>query len=186
MTTIYHTKKINQKAYDQIIKNTIIFNGHDGTHLSGQVAWAKFDAEWTLEIIPLTDAIDPKYSSYFKHVEVNTNTGIPWGITGKKTITVFVTDTRNPFILRQNVMPLAHELLHAVYQDNVGTYHITRKYNSPEGKAGTRGAAQTVIVHDNWYGSKETLKFWIRYGVIWLPITIPYCPIKKAKEEYPI
>jgi hypothetical protein len=185
MTTIYHTSKINEKAYDKIIHNTIVFNGHDGTHLSGLTAWAKFEAEWELHIIPL-DNIDDKFKSYFKHINVKTNDGIPWGVTGKKTIHMFINDTRNPFILRSNVMPLAHELLHAVYQDAVGTYHITRKYDAPDGKAGTRGAAATVIVHDNWYGNKETLKFWIRYGMIWLPITIPYYPIKKAKEEYPI
>jgi hypothetical protein len=83
-------------------------------------------------------------------------------------------------------MPLAHELLHAIYQDGVGTYHITRKYDSPEGRAGTRGAAATVIVHDNWYGNKETIKFWIRWKMIYLPITIPFIPIKKAKELYNI
>ena len=139
-----------------------------------------------LNIIPLTDSTDIKYKSYFKHVEVKTGEGIPWGVTGKKIINMFVNDTRNPFILRSNIMPLAHELLHALYQDQVGTYHITRKYDAPEGKAGTRGAAQTVIVHDNWYGTKETTKFWIRYGMIWLPITIPYYPIKQAKKDYAI
>ena len=51
-----------------------------------------------------------------------------------------------------------------VYQDGIGTHHITRKYDAPEGRAGTRGAAATVIVHDNWYGSKKTIKFWIRHG----------------------
>ena len=99
---------------------------------------------------------------------------------------MFVNDSKNPFILRSNIMPLAHELLHAVYQDGIGTHHITRKYDAPEGRAGTRGAAATVIVHDNWYGSKKTIKFWIRHMFIWLPITIPYIPIKQAKEEYSI
>ena len=83
-------------------------------------------------------------------------------------------------------MPLAHELLHAIYQDAVGTQHIVRRYNAPEGNAGTSGARATVIVHDNWYGSKETIKIWIRWGLIWMPITIPYIPIKKAKEIYNI
>jgi len=83
-------------------------------------------------------------------------------------------------------MPLAHELLHALYIDAVGTQHIVRRYNAPEGNRGTSGSRATVIVHDNWYGSKETIKIWIRWGLIWMPITIPYIPIKKAKEIYGI
>jgi hypothetical protein len=181
----FYTKKIDEKVYEKIIRRTIIFNGDDGTHLSGYKAWKQFESEWELNINPLSK-VDDKYKSYFEHVEVKTNDGIPWGITGKKVIHMFVNDTKNPFILRSNVMPLAHELLHALYQDQVGTYHITRKYTAPEGRVGTRGAAASVIVHDNWYGSKETMKFWVRYGVIWLPITIPYIPIKKSKQLYPI
>ena len=99
---------------------------------------------------------------------------------------MFINDSANSFIIRQNVMPLAHELLHALYIDAVGTQHIVRRYNAPEGKAGTSGSRATVIVHDNWYGSKETIKIWIRWGFIWMPITIPYIPIKKAKEIYNI
>ena len=83
-------------------------------------------------------------------------------------------------------MPLAHELLHALYQDRIGTFHITRKFDAPEGRAGTKGAAATVIVHDNWYGTKKTIKIWIRWSMIWLPITIPFIPVKEAKKWYPI
>jgi hypothetical protein len=182
----FYTEKIDETAYTKIIRNTIMFNSDDGTPMSGYRAWKHFKDDWELNILPLKNSTDDKYKSYFNHLEVKTGEGIPWGITGKKTIHVFVNDTKNPFVLRSNVMPLAHELLHAVYQDSVGTYHITRKYDAPEGKAGTRGAAATVIVHDNWYGSRETTKFWIRYGFIWLPITIPYYPIKQAKKDYPI
>ena len=89
-------------------------------------------------------------------------------------------------MIRQNIRPLAHERLHALYIDAVGTEHIVRRYNAPEGKAGTSGSRATVIVHDNWYGSKETIRIWIRWGFIWMPITIPYIPIKKAKEIYNI
>jgi hypothetical protein len=89
-------------------------------------------------------------------------------------------------MLRSNVMPLAHELLHALYQDRIGTFHITRKFNAPEGRAGTRGAAATVIVHDNWYGSKKTIKFWIRHSFMWLPVTIPFISVKQAKQDYPV
>ena len=48
------------------------------------------------------------------------------------------------------------------------------------------GAAATVIVHDNWYGTKKTIKIWIRWSMIWLPITIPFIPVKEAKKIYAI
>jgi len=109
-----------------------------------------------------------------------------WGITGKKEMFLFVVDSRNPFTIRSNAMVIGHEILHAVFQDKVGTFHITRHYDSPDGKAGTRAPAATVIVHDTWYGTKKRIRFWIGWGFGWIPITMPYIPVKKAKELYPI
>jgi len=180
----FHTKNIDQKTYTKIIRNIIMFNGDNGRSSSGWNAWHNFKDTWELNIIPVSNQAN--YIEFTKHLNVETSSGMAWGVTGKKVIYMFVVDSKNPFTLRSNVMPLAHELLHALYQDHVGTFHITRKYNAPEGRAGGRGAAASVIVHDNWYGSKKTMKFWVRYGVIWLPITIPYIPIKQAKEDYPI
>jgi len=161
-----------------------MFNADDGSSSSGWRAWNDFQDNWELNIIPVTE--QSSYSKFYDHLTVETSDGIAWGVTGKGVIYVFINDIKNPFVLRSNVMPIAHELLHAIYQDKVGTFHVTRKYDAPEGRAGTRGSAATVIVHDNWYGSKETTKFWVRYGVIWLPITIPFIPIKQAKIDYPI
>jgi len=180
----FFTKNINQKTYEDIICRTIMINGHNGRNLSGYHAWENFKDNWELNIIPVTDQED--FKAFYEHLDVETSDGIAWGVTGSKVIYMFVNDSKNPFILRSNVMPLAHELLHAIYQDAVGTFHITRKYDSPEGRAGTKAAAATVIVHDNWYGSKKTIKFWIRHSFIWLPITIPFIPIKQAKIDYPI
>ena len=181
---VFKTKNIDEKKYRDIIQRTIILNGDDGTPLSGYRAWQNFDQTWTLMIIPVTEQAD--YERYYGHLRIETSSGISWGVTGQKVIYMFVNDSANSFIIRQNIMPLAHELLHALYIDAVGTQHIVRRYNAPEGKAGTSGARATVIVHDNWYGSKETIKIWIRWGFIWMPITIPYIPIKKAKEIYDI
>jgi len=180
----FFTKNINHKTYTDIIERTIMFNGHDGGHKSSYEALERFRKDWTLNIIPVTSQED--FKAFYNHLDIEVSDGIAWGVTGYKVIYMFVNDSKNPFMLRSNIMPLAHELLHAIYQDAVGTFHITRKYNSPEGRAGTRGAAATVIVHDNWYGSKKTIKFWIRWNMIWLPITIPFIPIKQAKEDYPI
>ena len=181
---VFKTKNIDKEKYKDIIQRTIILNGDDGTPLSGYRAWQNFDQTWTLMIIPVTE--QEEYKRYYGHLQVEVSHGIAWGVTGQKVIYMFINDSANSFIIRQNVMPLAHELLHALYIDAVGTQHIVRRYNAPEGKAGTSGSRATVIVHDNWYGSKETIKIWIRWGFIWMPITIPYIPIKKAKEIYDI
>ena len=181
---VFKTKNIDEKKYRDSIQRTIMINGHDGTNNSGYKAWQNFDQTWVLMIIPVTE--QEEYKRYYSHLQVEVSDGIAWGVTGQKVIYMFVNDSANSFIIRQNVMPLAHELLHALYIDAVGTQHIVRRYNAPEGNRGTSGSRATVIVHDNWYGSKETIKIWIRWGLIWMPITIPYIPIKKAKEIYNI
>ena len=161
-----------------------MLNAHDGTEKSGYNYWKKFKKEWNLHIIPVEKQED--FKRFYGHLRVETSDGIAWGVTGKKVIYMFINDTVNPFIIRQNTMPLVHELLHAIYQDNVGTWHISRKYDAPEGRKGTMGSAATVIVHDNWYGSRETMRFWINWGLTWLPITIAYIPLYKAKKMYAI
>ena len=181
---VFKTKNIDEKKYRDIIQRTIMINGHDGTNNSGYKAWQNFDQTWVLMIIPVTE--QEEYKRYYGHLQVEVSDGIAWGVTGQKVIYMFVNDSANSFIIRQNVMPLAHELLHALYIDAVGTQHIVRRYNAPEGNRGTSGSRATVIVHDNWYGSKETIKIWIRWGLIWMPITIPFIPVKKAKETYGI
>ncbi len=185
MTIEWHTKNINIQNYYKIIRRTIMLNGHDGTNGSGYRAWQKFKNEWTTHVIP-ADNIEP-YRQFFSHLgNIQVANGIAWGITGQKEMVLFVVDTINPFIIRSNAMPISHELLHAIYQDAVGTFHIKRKYDSPEGRAGDMGAAATVIVHDNWYGRKMTQRLWISWGLGWLPITISYFPVNAAKQIYPI
>lgn len=182
MPIIWHTKNINIQDYYKIIRRIFILNGNDGKHLSGYKAWQQFKEEWTLHMIPVEEA--ENYKEFYQHLTVETSDGIAWGVTGYKVIYMFIVDSRNPFITRSNAMPLSHELLHALYQDQVGTYHITRKYDVPEGRAGTRGSAATVIVHDNWYGAKVIKKFYIWHGMMWLPISYSYIPIHKAKTLY--
>jgi hypothetical protein len=181
---IFNTKNIDKKAYIKIIRRIIMLNAHDKTHLSGYKTWTKMKEEWDIHIIPTTQQED--YSKYYDHLNIKTSDKMAWGITGKKVIYMFVNDSKNPFVTRSNIMPLSHELMHALYQDKVGTFHITRKYDSPEGSAGTRGSSATVIVHDLWYGNKKTINIWVRFGFIYIPITILYYPIWQAKNDYPI
>lgn len=175
----WKTKNINIQNYYKIIRRAIMLN-------SNYDYWQKFKRQWKVTVIPVDKAGD--YSQYYAHLTgiEKFSEGIAWGITGMREIVLFVVDSRNPFIIRSNAMPIVHELLHAIYQDNVGTYHIKRHYDAPDGNAGTLAPAATVIVHDNYYGSKERLRMWISWGLGWLPITIPFIPLKRAKELYPI
>ena len=182
MPIIWKTKNINIQKYYNIIRNTIMLNSDSGDGYNSYQTWLKFKKECKLTILP-ADKIEEN-RRYFAHLNVETSTGIAWGVTGKDEITMFINDSRNPFIIRSNAMPLAHELLHWIYQKAVGTSHIRRKYDAPEGKAGGMGPMSTVIVHDNYYGTKKTLKFWISWGLGWIPINIPYIPIKEAIKKY--
>lgn len=178
MVINWHTKNINIQDYYKIIRNTIYFN-------SNAKYWKKFKKNWTIHVMPADNP--EEYKRFFGHIpNIKFSKNIAWGITGKREMYLFVVDSRNPFITRSNAMPIGHELLHAIYQDNVGTTHIKRRHTSPEGRAGTRGAAATVIVHDNWYGTQETMKFWIGWGAGWLPITIPFIPLRRAKRIYKV
>lgn len=184
MPITWHTQNINIQDYYKIMRRIVMFNGDDGTHLSGYKVWQIIKENWNIHVIPVERA--DEFSRFYNHLDIEVSDGIAWGITGLREMYLFVNDSRNPFITRSNVMPIGHELLHAIYQEKVGTFHITRKYDSPEGRAGSQGSAGTVIVHDNWYGSKITNKFWIWHGSMWLPITYPYIPIREAKKQYAI
>jgi len=178
MSIIWHTKKINVQNYYKIIRRTVIFN-------SSHAYWNQFKKDWTVHVFPADD-ID-KYKHFFAHIpNINVSRNMAWGITGQKEMFLFINDSRNPFIIRSNTMPIGHELLHAIYQDNVGTFHIKRHYDAPDGNAGSRAPAATVIVHDNWYGTNVTLTYWISWGLGWIPLKTPYIPLKVAKQIYPI
>ena len=104
---VFKTKNIDEKKYRDIIQRTIMINGHDGTNNSGYKAWQNFDQTWVLMIIPVTE--QEEYKRYYGHLQVEVSDGIAWGVTGQKVIYMFVNDSANSFIIRQNVMPLAHE-----------------------------------------------------------------------------
>ena len=112
-----------------------------------------------------------------------------WGVTGKNVLYWFVTDSRNPMIFRQNLGPGFHEVLHAMYQLAVGTGHVTYlTRGNPVGAPnmqGKKGPAATVIVHDNWYGTKRKITLWFRHGG-WIPMRMPYIPVKEALQLYAI
>ena len=150
---------------------------------AGYNFWRIFKEDWKITVIPVDQA--GEYSEFYAHLtNIEVSDGIAWGITGLREMVLFVVDSRNPFIIRSNAMPIGHEILHAIFQSEVGTTHITRLYDAPDGRRWTQASASTVIVHDIWYGTKETLRLWISWGLGWLPITVPFITIKEAKKRY--
>ena len=107
----FYTKNIDTNRYTDIVCRTIMLNGSNGKHLSGYYAWENFKDNWELNIIPTTK--QEEFKKFYEHLDIETSDGIAWGVTGKKVIYMFVNDSKNPFILRSNIMPLAHELLHS-------------------------------------------------------------------------
>lgn len=184
----WFTEKLNIQQYYKIIRRIVIFNadkfeGADN-HMSGYQYWEQFKNNWKVKVIPVEKA--KEYERFYGHLNIEASDGITWGITGYKEMFLFVHDSRDPRKVMESAMTTGHELLHAIYIDNIGTYHVTRKYDAPDGKARTKAPASTVIVHDNWYGTKITQRFWVLNGVVYIPITYPYIPIWRAKEQYAI
>ena len=183
MTFVWLTKNINIQTYYKVIKRCIMLNGDDDTAHSGYKTWQEFKERWTIYVVPLEKA--EEYKKFYEHLKLEGSGGMAWGITGKDVLYWFITDSRNPFIFRQNVGPGFHESLHAMYQQVVGTQHVSYIRDEPPEKTrkGQTGPAATVIVHDNWYGFKTSIKMWFLHSM-WVPTNMPYIPIKVAKKLY--
>jgi len=123
----------------------------------------------------------------FKHLKIEKAGGMAWGITGKNTLWWFIADSRDPRIFMQNLLPGFHELLHALYQQEVGTEHVKYLTSDPPEvrRVGQTGPMATVVVHDEWYGFKTWIRIWFKHGG-WLPMRMPYIPIKVGKKRYNI
>ena len=172
----WKTKNINRQDYYKILRRCIMFNGDDGTRLSGYRAWQDFKKNVKVTVIPVKDAW--KYKEFFEHIagaDKNFSSEMPWGKAGINDLIWAVNDKYNPlgFYIRQNVPPGMHEALHVLYQRKVGTEHVKYLTTSPPEvkRSGQKGPAATVIVHDNWYGFKTRLRMWISWG----PFVIAGC-----------
>lgn len=183
MTFDWKTKKINIHRYYRAVRRCVMLNGDDGTRGSGMRAWRRFKERWTIYVVPVTET--EKYKKFYEHLKIEGSGGMAWGITGKDVLYWFITDSRNPRIFMQNLRPGFHEVLHALYQQEIGTGHVAYKRGEPPEvrRLPQNGAAATVIVHDNWYGFKTNIKMWFFVG-FWVPVRMPYIPIKLAKEAY--
>lgn len=199
MTLKFTTKKINQKQYYNAIRKCVMLNAadrikvtdgmgktyviQDKNGLTPHEVWQMFKDTVTTHIMPVSET--DKFKHMFKHLNIESNGKMAWGVTGKNEWYWFVTDSRNPRIFMQNLGPGFHECLHMMYQMIIGTRHIGYIYSdSPEVKRLPQsGPAATVIVHDNWYGSKKKIRVWFFVG-IWVPVMMPYIPIENARSLY--
>lgn len=178
MSIIWKTKKINIQDYYKIIQRYIIL-------MTSYNLWQKIKSEWDIFIVPVEDS--EKYRDFYKHVKLETSDRISWGVTmpptthSKGQMFAFIIDSRNPFITRSNAVTINHENAHILAFLIAGTTRMTRRYDNPEGKAGTQGPAYVVLVHDIYYGSKEFFTYWISWALSWIPITGPYIREKLKK-----
>lgn len=165
MPIIFETEKIDEKIYTKLITRQLRINlGKD---------YKDFMKLWNIILYPLAAAED--FKQYFAHVEGETNLGIAWGITTPDTnkggdIYCFINDTRNPFIVRSNFTKISHELGHALARRKFGNARSVRKYDDPGAKAGTVGDSYVTKVHDQFYGEKKFITYWVKYKFMWLPV----------------
>lgn len=167
MPVIFETNKINEKMYEDLITRQLVVNLGKGIY--------DFLDKWNIIIYPLEAAED--FKQYFAHIEGETNLGIAWGITTPDTnkgeggdIYCFINDTRNPFILRSNFIKISHELGHALARRKFGNQRSVRKYDDPGARAGTVGASYVTKVHDQFYGEKKFISYWVRWKFMWMPV----------------
>lgn len=201
MTLIFKTKKINPQRYYHATRRCILLNAADRVKVRGRFGrtkyvqregsmsphkvWRLFKKNVITHILPVSETA--KYAHLFKHLNIESNGKMAWGVTGKNEWYWFVTDSRDPRIFMQNLGPGFHECLHMMYQLVIGTGHVNYLTKDPPEvkRLPKKGPAATTIVHDNWYGFKTKVKIWFFVG-IWVPVKMPYIPIEKAMEMYNI
>jgi len=165
MPIIFETSNINEKIYTKLITRQLMINLLN--------KYRSFLDKWNIIIYPLEAAT--QFKQFFAHVEGETNLGIAWGITTPDTnkggdIYCFINDTKNPFILRSNFIKISHELAHALARRKFGNTRSVRRYDDPGARAGTVGPSYVTKVHDQFYGEKKFLTYWVRWRFIWLPV----------------
>lgn len=175
----WYTKKINIQDYYKIIMRYCYI-------LGGKDFWNHVKTNVQIIVIPSQEA--DKYKHFFSHLNGEKfSDRMAWGIKGMNQIILAVDDTRNMFIIRSNAVVILHELAHELvywWFGNMRTRYLRNE--PPEGYIGKEGNAHTVMVHDNYYGFKDTFKFWIFYMMMWLPITGMYFNKNLLREKYRI
>jgi hypothetical protein len=171
MVFIFETKNISKETYVKIARRYVSIQ-------FGFTTWQILMKSFDVYVVPVEDS--DKYRTMYGLTKWDTNPNIPWGFTQppnvvsnveqKGRVFWFVNDTKNPFVVRQNAEKGLHEMAHAACWIIFGGERRTRLFDDPQARAGTTGATYVTLVHDVAYGFKELDTFWVRYGIIWLPI----------------
>jgi hypothetical protein len=129
----FHTENLNKNLYRQMIFSILAYN-HKNAY--------DFITFWDVHIWPL-QSMDPKYLDGYKSTEGNkVNFKMAWGITGKNRIDLYLNDTNNTFIARENSTVLQHEICHALL---FGTPHFVD---------GVHDNQKNIYPIEFWYWSK--------------------------------
>jgi len=117
MGTEFHTNNLNERLYTRMVRNILLHLGAD---------YKTFMHEWKIQFYPLNQT-NPDYFKHFKTTSgQKINPNMPSGATGKYVITLWLHDSKNEFMTRENSDRIQHELCHAVLfgrQDWVSAVH---------------------------------------------------------------
>ena len=117
MPTEFHTENLNERLYTRMARNILLHLGVDYT---------VFMKEWKIQFYPL-EQTNPLYFTHYRTTSgQKINPNMPSGATGKKVITLWLHDSDNEFMTRENSDRIQHEICHAVLfgrQDWVKAVH---------------------------------------------------------------
>ena len=110
----FHTDKINKRFVRRVFENTIMNLG-EYPH--------KFIEAWDIHIWGLEDT-NPQF---FEHIKTTSgqkiNTSMPSGVTGLYRMDLYLHNSPNIFMLRENSDRIQHEICHAIL---LGTPHFVK------------------------------------------------------------
>ena len=105
MPVQFYTKNLNKRLYKGMIRNVLMHLGERDIH-----TWLKL---WDIHIWGLEDT-NPQF---FEHVKTTSgqkiNTNMASGVCGKFRIDLYLRDSDNDFVTRENSDRVQHELCHA-------------------------------------------------------------------------
>lgn len=130
----FHTKNLNKRLYKGMIRNILLNLDTQDTY-----RWLK---KWDIHIWGLEDT-NPEF---FEHVKTTSgqkiNTNMASGVCGKYRIDLFLRDSDNSFVTRENSDRVQHELCHA------------KLYGTPDFVSGVHDNIDNRFLIYFWYWNK--------------------------------
>jgi len=101
----FNTSNLSERVYTRMIRNILLHLGAD---------YEVFMAVWNIRIHDLKDT----NTDFFKHFKTTSgqkiNSAMPSGATGKYVMDLWLHDSKNEFMMRENSDRIQHEICHAV------------------------------------------------------------------------